>query len=119
MNTSTKTNSLQLSPIAISLMADFFKVLAEESRIQILCALKSGQKNVTEIIELTGLGQANVSKHLKILNQAGIVSREQQGINVYYKISNPFLFELCDLVCSSIAWQVDQQNQQLAELQKF
>jgi DNA-binding transcriptional ArsR family regulator len=119
MNTATKTNSLQLSPIGISLMADFFKVLAEESRIQILCALKSGEKNVTEIIEVTGLGQANVSKHLKILNQAGIISREQQGINVFYKICNPFLFELCDLVCDSIAWQVDKQNQQLAELQKF
>jgi DNA-binding transcriptional ArsR family regulator len=71
------------------------------------------------IIEATGLGQANVSKHLKILNQAGIISREQQGINVFYKICNPFLFELCDLVCDSIAWQVDKQNQQLAELQKF
>ncbi|ELR99683.1 helix-turn-helix transcriptional regulator [Gloeocapsa sp. PCC 73106] len=119
MNTINKANSLKLSPLAISLMADFFKVLAEESRIHILCSLKSGEKSVSEIIEATGLGQANVSKHLKILNQAGLVSREQQGINVFYQISNPFLFELCDLVCSSIAWQVDLQNQQLAELPKF
>lgn len=119
MNKTNNFSSLKLSPIAISLMADFFKVMAEESRIRILCSLKSGEKNVTEIIEATGLGQANVSKHLKILNQAGLVSREQQGINVFYKISNPFLFELCDLVCNAIAWQVDQQSQQLAELPKF
>jgi DNA-binding transcriptional ArsR family regulator len=115
MNYPKTINSLQLSPIAISLMADFFKVLAEESRINILCSLKSGEKNVSEIIEATGLGQANVSKHLKILNQAGLVSREQQGINVYYQISNPFIFELCELVCNSIAWQVDQKTQQLEQ----
>ena len=97
-------------------MADFFKVLSEVSRLQIVCCLKTGAKNVTEIIEETGLGQANVSKHLKILNQAGVVSREQQGVCVYYKISNPFLFELCDLVCDTLSLQVQQQSQQLQEL---
>ncbi len=53
---------------------------------QVLCALKNGAKNVTEIIEETGLGQANVSKHLKILTQAGIVQRQPQGVSVYYQI---------------------------------
>jgi DNA-binding transcriptional ArsR family regulator len=75
---------LELSPAALSLMAEFFKVLSEVSRLQILCCLKSGKKNVTEIIEATDLGQANVSKHLKILTQAGIVAREQVGVCVYY-----------------------------------
>lgn len=119
MNVANKSESLHLSPVAVSLMADFFKVLAEESRISILCSLKSGPKNVSEIIEATSLGQANVSKHLKILNQAGLVSREQQGINVFYQISNPFLFELCDLVCNSLAWKIEQQNQQFQELKNF
>lgn len=117
MSTITTNPMAKLSPVAISMMADFFKVLAEESRIQILCQLKSGKKNVSEIIEATGLGQANVSKHLKILKKAGIVSREPQGINVYYKIANPFIFELCDLVCNSISWQIEQQNEQLKALQ--
>ncbi|MGB3199352.1 MAG: metalloregulator ArsR/SmtB family transcription factor, partial [Nodosilinea sp.] len=66
---------VRLSPKTLQLVADFFKVLSESSRLQIVCALKTGKKNVTEIIEATGLGQANVSKHLKILAQAGIVSR--------------------------------------------
>lgn len=97
-------------------MADFFKVLSEVSRLQIVCCLKTGAKNVTQIIEATGLGQANVSKHLKMLAQAGIVTRRQQGVNVYYQIANPFLFELCELVCDSLSVQINQQNQQFEKL---
>lgn len=106
----------QLSPEALTLMADFFKVLSEVSRLQIVCCLKTGAKNVTQIIQGTGLGQANVSKHLKMLAQAGIVTRRQQGVNVYYQIANPFLFELCELVCDSLSVQIDQQNQQFEKL---
>lgn len=105
-----------LSPAALGLMADFFKVLSEVSRLQIVCALKSGAKNVTEIIEITELGQANVSKHLKMLTQAGVVSRRQEGVCVYYQIANPFLFELCDLVCNALSIQIEQQSQQFEEL---
>jgi DNA-binding transcriptional ArsR family regulator len=79
--------------------------------------MKSGAKNVTEIIEATGLGQANVSKHLKILTQAGVVSREQVGVCVYYRIDNPILFGLCDLVYDSLILQAEQQNQQLRRLE--
>jgi len=102
----------QLSPTALGMVADFFKVLSEVSRIQILCCLKSGAKNVTEIITETGLGQANVSKHLKILTQAGMVKRQPQGVNVFYEISNPLLFKICDLVCTSLMSQIEQTNQQ-------
>jgi DNA-binding transcriptional ArsR family regulator len=108
---------LELSPAALSLMAEFFKVLSEVSRLQIVCCLKPGKKNVTEIIAATDLGQANVSKHLKILTQAGIVAREQVGICVYYRIDNPILFGLCDLVYDSLLHQAQQQNQQLRSLE--
>lgn len=115
-NPSEKGASTSLSPAALALMADFFKVLSEVSRLQIVCSLKSGAKSVGEIIEYTGLGQANVSKHLKMLTHAGIVSREQRGVSVYYQIANPFLFELCDLVCGALTVQMQQQNQQLEGL---
>ena len=105
-----------LSPAALGLMADFFKVLSEVSRLQIVCALKSGPKNVTEIIEITGLGQANVSKHLKMLAQASVVSRRQEGVCVYYQIANPFLFELCDLVCNALSIQIEEQTRQFEQL---
>ncbi|MEB3230867.1 MAG: metalloregulator ArsR/SmtB family transcription factor [Leptolyngbyaceae bacterium] len=106
----------RLSPTALSLMAGFFKVLSESSRLQIVCVLKAGPKNVTEIIEATGLGQANVSKHLKMMAQAGIVSRQQKGVSAYYQIANPFVFELCELVCDALSIQIEQQNQQFEQL---
>ncbi len=108
-----------LSPSALQLVADFFKVLSESSRLQIVCRLRNGPKNVSEIIELTGLGQANVSKHLKILAQAGIVTRDQQGVCVFYQIANPFVFDLCELVCNSLAQQIQQQTAQQVALNEF
>ncbi|MEN9203429.1 MAG: metalloregulator ArsR/SmtB family transcription factor [Thermostichus sp. DG02_2_bins_29] len=109
----------KLTPEALSLVADFFKVLSEVSRLQIICSLKTSAKNVTEIIKDTGLGQANVSKHLKMLTQAGVVTREQCGVCVYYRIANPFLFELCDLVCDMLTAQVEHQSQQLQQLSQL
>ncbi|MDJ0660672.1 MAG: metalloregulator ArsR/SmtB family transcription factor [Crocosphaera sp.] len=108
-----------LPPAVLGMIADFFKVLSEMSRLQIICALKNGEKNVSQIIEITGLGQANVSKHLKVLTQAGIVTRNQEGVNVFYAIANPLVFPLCDIVCNSIATQLQQQNQQLESLKLF
>ena len=117
VSSSTHDNRVaQLSPEALTLVANFFKVLSEPSRLQIVCALKSGPYNVTEIIEITQLRQANVSKHLKILSQAGIVSRQQQGLSVYYKIANPSFFKLCEIVCESLSIQLDQQVRQIEEL---
>jgi len=108
---------MALPPSALAPVADYFKVLSELSRLQVLCSLKSGSKNVTEIIEETGLGQANVSKHLKILAQAGIVSRTPQGVSVYYEIAEPFIFELCELVGDRLSIRLAAQSQQLKQLE--
>ncbi|PSB31624.1 ArsR/SmtB family transcription factor [Stenomitos frigidus] len=106
-----------LFPSALAQVADCFKVLSELSRLQVLCALKSGSKNVTEHMEATGLGQANVSKHLKILAQAGIVSRTSHGVSVYYEIAEPFIFELCELVGDRLTSRLEEQSQQLKQLE--
>ena len=110
---------VKLSPETLQLVADFFKVLSESSRLQIVCTLKAGRKNVSEIIEATGLGQANVSKHLKILAQAGIVSRKQEGVCVYYQIASSFVFELCEMVGDSLSVQIQQQSERIANLGAF
>ncbi len=108
---------MTLPPSALAQVADYFKVLSELSRLQVLCSLKTGSKNVTEIMEETGLGQANVSKHLKILAQAGIVSRTPQGVSVYYEIVEPFIFELCELVGDRLSFRLAEQSQQLKQLE--
>jgi len=107
------------SPTAMTMIAEFFKMLSEVSRLEIVCALKKGPLTVGQIIEVTGLGQANVSKHLKLLTNAQILSRQQQGVNVVYEISNPIIFPLCDLVCNSLVNQIHYQNQALEDLKIF
>jgi len=118
----TISNDCEMSkfpPTVLTPIADFFKMLSEVSRLQIVCSLKSGPKTVTQIIEITGLGQANVSKHLKLLTQGKIVTRSQQGINVVYEIANPLVFPMCDLVCNALENQLEQQNIQLESLKIF
>lgn len=119
INTSGDCQMGKFPPEVLVMIADFFKVLSEVSRLQIVCTLKDSPKNVSQIIDMTGLGQANVSKHLKLLTQAGVVCRYQQGVNVVYSIANPLIFPLCDLVCNSLAVQLQQQNEQLASLKIF
>lgn len=109
----------QIPISALVQIADYFKVLSELSRLQILCSLKEGAKNVTEIIEETGLGQANVSRHLKVLTQAGIVQRYPQGVAVYYEVSDPMIFQLCELVCQRLEIHLQSQSQQLKELNQL
>lgn len=106
----------EIFPDALSQVADYFKVLSEVSRLQVLCCLKTGPKNVTQIIMETGLGQANVSKHLKVLAQGGIVKRTPEGVNVIYEITDPILFQICDLVCDRLAVRLEEQTQQLEKL---
>lgn len=110
---------LEVSAQALGTVAEYFKVLSEVSRLQVLCSLKSGAKNVTSIIEVTGLGQANVSKHLKILTQAGMVARKPQGISVYYEIADPVIFAICDLVCERLSIHLEEQNQKLEQLKAW
>ncbi|TVQ43647.1 MAG: transcriptional regulator [Gloeocapsa sp. DLM2.Bin57] len=105
-----------LSPDSLNMVADFFKLLSEVTRLQIVCTLKSGPKNVSQIVAATGLGQANVSKHLKLLTDARLLSRSQQGVTVIYEISNPVVFSLCDIVCNSLAIQLEKQQQDLENL---
>ncbi len=104
---------------ALGQIAEYFKVLSETSRLRILCSLKSGPKNVTEIIIVTSLGQANVSKHLKTLTSVGMVRRRPQGVSVYYEIADPSIFEICEIVCNRLAVNVEVQSQHLEALTVF
>ena len=95
------------------MIAQRFKVLAEPQRLKILHVLWDEESTVGEIIIATGALQANVSKHLGILQQAGLVSRRKDGLNVYYRICDQTVFELCELVCSSLH---DRLVEQMGEL---
>jgi ArsR family transcriptional regulator len=92
----------ELSEAALQMIADRFKVLSEPMRLKILHSLWDGERTVGEIIAETAGLQANVSKHLGILQQAGLVSRRKDGLNVYYQIADATVFDLCEVVCNSL-----------------
>jgi len=106
------------SSVLFASVADYFKVLSETSRLTILDALReSGPMNVTEIAAATGLGQANLSKHLKVLTQAGLLSRNPAGVSVYYEIIDPVIFDLWELVCDRLKQRLEQQARSLEQFQ--
>jgi ArsR family transcriptional regulator len=92
----------KLSEPTLERVAERFKVLSEPMRLKLLYALMDGEKNVSELMQETGSLQANVSKHLGVLLDAGFVRRRKQGVSAYYRITDESIFELCDLVCGSI-----------------
>ncbi len=92
----------------IELVAQRFRVLGEPMRIKLLDRLRDGAASVSDLQETLGASQQNVSKHLGILHSAGMVSRTKQGNRTVYAISDPMVFELCDLVCGGVRRQVDE-----------
>ncbi|MGB7565751.1 MAG: metalloregulator ArsR/SmtB family transcription factor [Prochlorococcaceae cyanobacterium] len=75
-------------------LADYFKVFSEPNRLAVLEALRGGAINVTAVVERTGLSQALVSKHLKLLTIAGVVRRRPEGSLVYYEVIDKGVFKL-------------------------
>ncbi|MGV3757585.1 MAG: ArsR/SmtB family transcription factor [Verrucomicrobiota bacterium] len=104
----TKTTAPVMPPEALELVAARFKVLAEPMRLRLLQLLESGERTVGELVAETGAGQANISKHLTLLAEAGLVGRRKEGLNVYYFIADPMVFDLCKLVCGSLQKQLAQ-----------
>jgi DNA-binding transcriptional ArsR family regulator len=87
----------------LDLIAEKFRMLADPTRLAILRTLMAGERNVTQVIDETGRNQANVSKHLKMLAEAGLVVRRKDGLQVFYKVADPLVERLCKLVCETIA----------------
>lgn len=93
----------ELPPEALEEVAGFFQALAEPTRLQILNLLRGAERNVGEIAQITGFSPANVSRHLALLAERGLVQRESRGTSAWYRIADPQVYQLCDLVCGSIA----------------
>jgi DNA-binding transcriptional ArsR family regulator len=89
----------EMSDKMLALVASRFKTLGEPLRLRILQQLESGERTVTALVEAVGGNQPNVSKHLSILHEAGLVSRRREGTSVLYGIGDPMVFKLCELVC--------------------
>jgi DNA-binding transcriptional ArsR family regulator len=86
----------------LDLMAEKFRMLGDATRLAILRSLMAGERNVSQVVSETGRGQANVSKHLKLLAEAGLLKRRKEGLQVFYQLSDPMVERLCKLVCETI-----------------
>ena len=96
------TRQLPLNDQALEIVARRFAVLAEPMRLRLIQALFDGEKNVTELVEATEGTQANISRHLQTLIAAHMLDRRKEGLQVYYRISDPNIPKLCQLVCGGL-----------------
>jgi DNA-binding transcriptional ArsR family regulator len=98
-----------LTDQALTQVAHYFSALAEPTRLRILNCLRDHEQNVGELAEHCGCSQANVSRHLSTLAKHGLVAREGRGTSVFYRIADPSIYALCDLVCGNVARQLEAQ----------
>jgi DNA-binding transcriptional ArsR family regulator len=93
------------------LIAQRFRVLGEPMRIKLLDALRDGEATVGELVDRLGTSQQNVSKHLGVLHQAGVVTRAKRGTFVHYAIADAGVFALCEQVCGGLRQQIHDLDQ--------
>ena len=98
----------------LELVAERFRILAEPTRLLILDVLLGGELSVSELVEETGLNQANVSKHLGILRASGFVDRRKEGLYAFYRVTDPSVSRLCEIMCSRLEAQAEEQSALLA-----
>jgi DNA-binding transcriptional ArsR family regulator len=103
--------SPKLSDAAIELIAARFHALSEPTRLKLLMALEDGEKNVSELVSMTGATQTNVSRQLSALATAGLLARRKSGLSVLYRIADPGIFDLCGHVCKSLQKRITQASE--------
>ncbi len=96
---------------ALQEVADFFSAFAVPMRLKILNALRHGERNVSDLTAEFGCSQANISKHLSLLAQKGLIAKDARGTSAFYRIVDPRIYQLCDLVCSQIGRRFEQQSE--------
>lgn len=100
-------------------VARYFSLLAEPTRLKILHTICSEERSVSAIVAATGATQTNVSRHLSLMHQAGVVSRRRQGSAVFYKVIDPEFVDICRSVCLRIASRIEAREPLRRELLEF
>lgn len=107
-------NNQVLSPDLVELLAERFKALGEPARLGILNALRYRELTVTDLVTQTGLGQANVSKHLQVLHALRLVIRRKDGLHVHYRLADGDVFRMCEIICGHLDAEADARTRVLA-----
>jgi ArsR family transcriptional regulator len=104
---------IELNDITAAAIAVRFKALGEPMRLRLLQALRHGECTVGELAERIDAGQANVSKHLQVLLQQGFVDQRKQGTTTWYRVTDPQVFKMCELVGSWLEEELAQKRRLL------
>ncbi len=99
---------------ALEQVAAYFQALSEPTRLRILNLLRRQERSVGELAQLCGYSSANISRHLALLTQRGLVARETRGNSAIYSIADASIYALCDLVCDNIARTLDRKAESRA-----
>lgn len=104
----------ELSPLALKLIASRFRALSEPVRLRLLNLLMQREHTVGQLVAASGSGQANVSKHLAVLREAGMIGMRKQGLTTVCYIADPIVKNLCDMMCSRLREEMELQAAALA-----
>lgn len=82
----------------IKIAAASIKAISHPLRLKILCVLANGQLSVQDIVDQVGTSQSNISQHLAILRDKGVLDTEKDANRVYYRISDPRTLKLIGMI---------------------
>lgn len=105
-----------MSSAAVERIAERFRILGDPLRMRLIQELRDGEKSVSELAAAVGASQPNASKHLRLIQSAGIAGRRQEGNLVYYSITDQSVFALCDAVCAAVGDYLAQEGEIADEL---
>ena len=97
----------ELDPV-FDAVAAYFSVLSEPTRLRIVHAICEEEKPVSQIVDEIGATQTNVSRHLSLMFRSGVLARRKDGNQVYYRVADAAMVEICRSVCNQIAGRMDE-----------
>lgn len=101
-----------------NMQAGISKTLANPIRLAILHTLRDGEKSVNELTDILGINQSNLSQHLALMRQMGILKTRKQGTSIYYSVTNPKINQACDMVREVLLDQLRQKHELSQSLSK-
>jgi len=101
------------------IQADICKVFTNAKRLEILNTLMDKEMTASELIKKIGLSKANLSQHMSILKSKGVVLSRREGVNIYYRISNPKIIQACDLMREVLLEQLQEKGKMVANLRRI
>jgi DNA-binding transcriptional ArsR family regulator len=101
---------MKQSKTLFEMQSEVCKTLASAKRLEIINALKGGEKTVGELVEILGVPKANVSQHLAVMRLKGILRSRREGVNIYYRIANPKVVQACTLMKEVLTEQMRERS---------